>query len=133
MRSVIIARITFFSSDRAANKVALKSPSSDPSLCDPDRTGKKSPHLTAVAAPRSLPTEQGLMMAITIDSRFVTQLRQLVMGTCGELVTFIRTQPLGHTTKVKVWLCVSNAAVDLIMDAVMRSLPSAEFGRITRA
>jgi hypothetical protein len=73
------------------------------------------------------------MMVITIDSNLVTQLRHVVMGTCGKLVAFIRIQPLAHATKMKVWLCMNKAAIDLIMDAVMHSLPSAEFGRITPA
>lgn len=73
------------------------------------------------------------MMDITIDASFVTQLRHLVIGTCGDLVEFMRIQPLAHATKMKVWLCLSKPAIDLIMNAVMRSLPSAEFGRITHA
>lgn len=73
------------------------------------------------------------MMHIMIDADYVTQLRYLVMGTCGELVTFIRIQPVKHATKMKVWLCLGKPAVDLIMDAVMHSLPNAEFGRIAPA
>ncbi len=72
-------------------------------------------------------------MHITIDASCVTQLRHLVMDTCGDLLAFMRIQPFAHATKMKVWLCLSKSVADLIMDAVMRSLPSAEFGRITPA
>jgi hypothetical protein len=86
-----------------------------------------------VAAPRILSCEQDVMMHITIDARGVTQLRRLVIGTCGEMVSFMRVQPVAHATKMKVWLRLSKAAVHLIMDVVMRTLSSAEFGPITKA
>ncbi|RYE36534.1 MAG: hypothetical protein EOP21_14775 [Hyphomicrobiales bacterium] len=71
-------------------------------------------------------------MQITVDARGVTELRHLVMGNCGELVSFMRIQPVAHATKMKVWLCLSRPAADRIMDIVMRTLPSAEFGAIVR-
>lgn len=71
------------------------------------------------------------LMLVTIKSDSVADLRHLVMRTCGGLIVFIKTQPIAHATKMKVWLCLNGSAADLVMDAVMRSLPSAEFGRIT--
>ncbi len=79
--------------------------------------------------PSSSSTE--CLMLVTIKADSVADLRHLVMRTCGELIVFIKTQPIAHATKMKVWLCLSEAATDKVMDAVMRSLPSAEFGRIT--
>ena len=73
------------------------------------------------------------MMLVTIKADSVADLRHLVMRTCGELIVFIKTQPIAHATKMKVWLCLSEAATNKVMDAVMRSLPSAEFGRITHS
>lgn len=81
--------------------------------------------------PSSASTE--CMMLVTIKADSVADLRHLVMRTCGELIVFIKTQPIAHATKMKVWLCLSEAATDKVMDAVMRSLPSAEFGRITHS
>lgn len=72
-------------------------------------------------------------MLLTIKADSVADLRHLVMRTCGELIVFIKTQPIAHATKMKVWLCLSETATDKVMDAVMRSLPSAEFGRITHS
>ncbi|HEY8100343.1 MAG TPA: hypothetical protein VIF82_06285 [Burkholderiaceae bacterium] len=98
-----------------------------------DQPKKLIPHIAAITAHHSKAAEPGLMMHITIDANCVTQLRHLVMSTCGELVEFMRIQPIAHAKKMKVWLSLSKAAVALIMEAVMRSLPSAEFGRITHA
>lgn len=125
--------VSTFQSSALANTVSLKSPSSDPTWRSPDRTKKTIHDVAAVAAPHSLSAEQGFMMHITIDASCVTQLRRLAMGTCGDLVAFMRIQPIAHATKMKVWLRLSELGIGLIMDAVMRSLPSAEFGRITPA
>jgi hypothetical protein len=128
-----IAPTSLFDSGRLANKVSLKSPSSDPAFGSPERTEITHSHGAAAAVPHSLPEVQNFMMHVTIDANFVTQLRHLVMGSCGKLVAFMRIQPMAHATKMKVWLCLSKPAVDLVMAAVIRSLPSAEFGRITPA
>lgn len=115
------------------NRISLRSIPSDHRSRNLDQSEKVMPHVAAIAANRSKTAEAGLMMHITVDASCVTQLRHLVMGTCGDLVEFMRIQPIAHAKKMKVWLCLSKAAVALIMDAVMRSLPSAEFGRITQA
>jgi hypothetical protein len=81
--------------------------------------------------PSSASTE--CMMLVTIKADSAADLRHLVMRTCGELIVFIKTQPIAHATKMKVWLCLSESATDKVMDAVMRSLPSAEFGSITHS
>ena len=72
-------------------------------------------------------------MHITIDANCVTELRRLVMNTCGELVAFMRIQPIAHATKMMVSLSVSKVAVRVITNAVTRSLPSAEFDHVTPA
>lgn len=73
------------------------------------------------------------LMLLTISADCVAELRHLVMRTCGEWIVFMRTQPIAHASKMKVWLCLSNPATELVMNAVMRALPSAEFGKITYA
>jgi hypothetical protein len=70
------------------------------------------------------------MLPITIDAGMVTPLRRAVIGTCGEMLTFLRVQPIAHSNKVKVWLCLALSAVDLARDAIMRTVPAAEFGRV---
>jgi hypothetical protein len=76
---------------------------------------------------------QSFMMHITIDANFVTDLRHLLISTCGELVAFIRIQPIAHATRMKVWLCLTKPAAEMVMAAIMSVLPSAEFGQITPA
>ena len=125
--------LSLSSASGLAKNISLRSVPSDPALRRLGHTEKVSPHLREIAANRDLSAEPELMMHITIDASCVTQLRHLVMSTCGKLVGFMRIQPIAHAKKMKVWLCLSKAAVALIMDAVMRSLPSAEFGRITHA
>lgn len=70
-------------------------------------------------------------MQLTIDTSSLIQLRQLVMGTGGNMVVFMRAQPLVRATKMKVWLCVNAPIVNLIMNAVKHALPSAEFGHFS--
>ncbi|MFC5472668.1 hypothetical protein [Paraherbaspirillum soli] len=74
---------------------------------------------------------QSLVMLMTIDADSVTSLRHLVMRTCGTSVVYIRIQPITHATRMKVWLGLKAPASGLIMDAVMRHLPDAEFGQVT--
>lgn len=104
-----------------------------------------SPHATAAAPAASnvnavtpVTIEKQLhrhecLMLLTISADCVAELRHLVMRTCGEWIVFMRTQPIAHASKMKVWLCLSNPATELVMNAVMRALPSAEFGKITYA
>jgi len=71
------------------------------------------------------------LMLLTVGIDCANQCRQLLMKTCGDGIVFIRTQPVARAAKIKVWLGVSDAFTGQVMDAVMRALPSAEFGRIT--
>lgn len=106
-----------------------------------------SPHATAAAAAPAASNVNAVtpvtiekqlhrhecLMLLTISADCVAELRHLVMRTCGEWIVFMRTQPIAHASKMKVWLCLSNPATELVMNAVMRALPSAEFGKITYA
>lgn len=132
LKLAAISPISSFNSGGMANKVSLKSPYSDLALQGRDRTKKENQESTAVAVHRSVSARQGVMMHFTIDASCVTQLRHLVMWTCGELVTFMRIQPMAHATKMKVSICLSEPAVDL-KDAIMRGIPNAEFDHVTPA
>ena len=72
------------------------------------------------------------MIAIEVDANLVTRLQRALTGACGKLVRFLRIQTIAHSNNVKVWLCMVAAAVGLVITSVMRNLPAAEFGRITR-
>ncbi|MDO9179991.1 MAG: hypothetical protein Q7U16_16970 [Agitococcus sp.] len=88
---------------------------------------------SCASAPRALSVTHDLLMNITIEVNFVSQLKQLVMEACGDLAACIRMQPIARTTKMKISFSLSKPAIDLIMHTVMCGLPSAEFGRITTA
>lgn len=96
---------------------------------------ERSASLSAAAVPlaRHRLAAQRFMLLITIDSGMVTPLRHAVMGACGEMLRFLRIQPIARSNKVKVWLCLTGLAMDLAMSAILRTLPAAEFGRIASA
>ncbi|MEB0012295.1 hypothetical protein QN379_00605 [Glaciimonas sp. Gout2] len=75
-------------------------------------------------------TRQDCIMYLIVSADCVTQLRHVVMETCGDCVAFIRIQPIAHATRMKVWLGLSKPAVCQIMASVMNSLPGAEFGQV---
>ncbi len=83
--------------------------------------------------PRHPPRRPTFLMHITVDTARITELRKLVMQTCGSMLSFMRIEPVEHAERMKVWLCLTEPALRLTMDAVMRILPAAEFGRIRKA
>jgi len=70
-------------------------------------------------------------MQMTVDASTITVLRQMVMRICGEAMEFMRIEACDHGTRMKVWLCISRTLVAQVMEAVMRALPGAEFGRFS--
>lgn len=83
--------------------------------------------------PMSNALNQDCIMYLTVNADYVTELRHVVMETCGGSVAFIRIEPTAHATRMKVWLGLSRSAVCRIMTRVMESLPGAEFGQISPA
>lgn len=82
--------------------------------------------------PRRHPRLPVFLMHITVDAACLAQLRRLVVQTCGTMLSFMRVEAVDHAARMKVWLCVTEPALRLTMDAVMRLLPAAEFGRISQ-
>jgi hypothetical protein len=74
-----------------------------------------------------------LLLQITVDSARMLDLRRLVVLHCGSMLSFMRMQPVEHATKMVVWLRVTEPAMRALMAAVMRSLPSAQFGRVVQS
>jgi hypothetical protein len=87
------------------------------------------PFVSYRSAPRTLPND--FIMRITVDASAVTELRHIILGTCGDLVLYMRVKPVDHATKMKVWLCLSKSSIDTMISNIMRALPQAEFGKIT--
>lgn len=71
------------------------------------------------------------LMQMTVATVSVTALRRLVMSVCGEALHFMRIEACQHGDRMRVWLSLSESAVRHVMEAVMRALPEAEFGRLS--
>ncbi|SFL45247.1 hypothetical protein [Rugamonas rubra] len=71
------------------------------------------------------------LMQLTVDAGAVTALRQTVTRLCGDALQFMRIEACEHGTRMKVWLCIGRSLVGQVMEAVMRLLPGAEFGRFS--
>lgn len=93
------------------------------------RQASNQPFVSYRSAPKSLPND--FIMRITVDATSVTELRHLILGTCGDLVLYMRVKPVDHATKMKVWLCLSKSSIDTMISNIMHALPQAEFGKIT--
>ena len=87
-------------------------------------------HAVAHSRPRPVPAPACLMQ-MTVDASTITVLRQMVMRICGDAMEFMRIEACDHGTRMKVWLCISSTLVGQVMEAVMRALPGAEFGRFS--
>ncbi|MYM33924.1 hypothetical protein GTP38_06170 [Duganella sp. FT94W] len=71
------------------------------------------------------------LMQLTVDTTALSELRALVARTCGDALQFMRVEACDHGARVRVWLCLSRTLAAQVMEAVMRALPGAEFGRLT--
>lgn len=71
------------------------------------------------------------VMRVTVDAASVTELRQLVLGNCGGRDFYMKVKAIDHASKMKVWLCLNKSSIDTLISKILRSLPQAEFGKIT--
>ena len=85
---------------------------------------------TVVALPRHKLSASAATMHITVDAGSVTALRHIVIGSFGDLIELMRIQSTDHARKMKVSLSLSAPVAGRVMEAIMRSLPHAEFGRV---
>jgi hypothetical protein len=74
--------------------------------------------------------EPTCIMQLTVDADAITSLRQLVVRICGAAFEYMRIAPGQDVGKVKVWLCLRPPVVALVVDAVLRCWPAAEFGQV---
>lgn len=70
------------------------------------------------------------MLPILIDAGMVTPLPRAVISACDEMVEVPAHLAMARSNDVTIWRCLTGSAMDLAMDAVVRALPAAEFGRI---
>lgn len=112
----------------------LKSCKREKFLCENHRERKSAYALRQPLVTYKTPVkliQNDFVMRITVDAASITELRHLILKSCGELVLFMRVKPIDHASKMKVWLCLSKSSVDTIISHIIRVLPQAEFGKIT--
>lgn len=73
------------------------------------------------------------LLHVTIDTCALSEFRRLVAQSCGSMLSFMRIQPVDHARRMQVWLSIPEPVMRSLMEAMMRVLPSAEFGRIGKA
>ena len=112
-------------------RLAGKSTPSCEPIADCSETKTSANAAAVVPLPQQQAAIQGFVMPIKVDAGLVTPLQHAVNGACGGVVRFLRVQPVVRTNSVKVWLAMTRPAIELVMTAVMRTLPAAEFGCIT--
>ncbi len=105
-----------FTSDRALN-VVRKS--------DQIRVIKR-----ADVHPRLLLNEQGVLIHLTVDACDVTNLRCRVIAACGDLMLFMRIQPLQHASKMRVWILLQRQDLDTVTLAIKYGMPEAELAAV---
>ena len=76
--------------------------------------------------PRMRLAEQGMLMHLTVDSCDVTDLRRRVIAACGDMMLFMRIQPLSHASKMRVWILLQRQNIDLVVRAIKADMPEAE-------
>jgi hypothetical protein len=89
--------------------------------------------LAATARKAAAPSQSACLMQMTVETASVTTLRQMAARICGDALQFIRIEACEHGARMKVWLCIGQALVAPLMEALMRALPGAEFGRFSAA
>lgn len=80
--------------------------------------------------PSPAPAPHIVTMHIAVDAADVMQLRQLAATVCGDTLSSIRVQPIAHAKRMNVWLSLKYdvQTADMVMVAIMRQLPRAQFG-----
>lgn len=73
------------------------------------------------------------LLHVTVDTCTLSEFRRVVARSCGSMLSFMRVQPVDHARRMQVWLSIPESVIRTLMDAMMRALPSAEFGRICKA
>jgi hypothetical protein len=106
--------------------ISRKAFASDRALGDLVDANQRSNNKAATGNPRSLLTEQGFMLHLTINACDVTELRRRVIGNCGDLVLFMRIQPLLQARKMRVWILLGRQEFDFVIRIIKSGLPDAE-------
>jgi hypothetical protein len=76
--------------------------------------------------------EHKAVVTAIVESADVLQLRRAIFQAGGESVSVLKTAPVPHSSKVRVFIGMKLGALDPVMTAIMRSVTACEFGRVVR-
>jgi len=76
--------------------------------------------------------EQKAVISVTVESTDVLRGRMAIFQAGGESVGILKTAPVPHSSKVRVFIGLKFTALESIMTAIMRSVTACEFGRVAR-
>ncbi|HEY4316683.1 MAG TPA: hypothetical protein VGN04_03685 [Herbaspirillum sp.] len=76
------------------------------------------------------PCPRQVTMELDVKAVDAPEMRRLAASVCGDNLSSIRVLPISRTKSVHFWLSLKYDAslVDVVMTAIMRRLPSAQFG-----
>jgi hypothetical protein len=71
-----------------------------------------------------------VVMQVTILPALLNSLQQAVARSCGKVVEILGVEPVPRTQSIRVRLAIAGISVNAAMEAIIRSLPGGEIGRI---
>jgi hypothetical protein len=76
--------------------------------------------------------EHKAVISATVESADVLQVRRAIFQTGGGAVGILKTAPVPHSSRVRIFIEMQLGALDPIMTAIMRAVAACEFGRVIR-
>lgn len=72
------------------------------------------------------------VLSVTVESTDVLRVRRAIFQTGGGSVGILKTAPVPHSSRVRVFIGMKLGVLESIMTAIMRSVGACEFGRVAR-
>ena len=72
------------------------------------------------------------VLSVTVESTDVLRVRRAIFQAGGGSVGILKTAPVPHSSRVRVFIGMKLGVLDSIMTAIMRSVGACEFGRVAR-
>jgi hypothetical protein len=76
--------------------------------------------------------EHKAVISATVESTDVLRVRRAIFQAGGASVGILKTAPVPHSSRVRVFISMKPGALESIMTAIMRSVTACEFGRVAR-
>jgi hypothetical protein len=86
-------------------------------------------HATLRAAPAG---EHKAVISATVEATDVLRVRRAIFQAGGASVGIVKTAPVPHCSRVRVFIGMKPGALESIITAIMRSVTACEFGRVVR-